>query len=325
MHNYDELYEAALKPQAGWIKRTVSTIWLVAGLSGLIVFAWAEPWSQRMLEQMLTLGVPPGLVNYMVLPVVMAMRAVILVESFGYGYHRFFQHVGFFTRTAQLFRRNQRFHWIHHMLIYPIGRLYRRDRKYIAAEPDGLSWVMPGVIAGGLFAWTHGVNLGTLAFIASIAAYAWLVIDNTHGRFHEESHSWAGSRYFQWLEQIHLLHHWDQRYNFTIIHPLMDMLFGTYLDPRKHPEEMRIALEDRELTASDIINWRYLLIEATPTERAEYISNARHHRSSRDKVELLLKVLQNRIASHPDDVEAIHLLNKAVAFREACRQPRAKK
>jgi hypothetical protein len=306
-------YEAALKPHRSLIWRIVSTLWLVVGSAGLIALAWAEPWSARFADYLLSAGTSGWLVNFLFLPLVMFIRAVVLVESFGYVYHRFFQHVGWLTRRAQVIRRNQRFHWIHHMVIYPIGRFYKRPIEYVTSEKGvGLSWVLPGIIVSMVFLMTHAFNFTTFLFILGVGLYAKFVVDATHSRFHEEKHSWAGKRYFQWLEEIHLLHHWDQRFNFTIVHPAMDYLFGTYLSPSAHQNEMRIALEDRELTASDLINWRYLLLEATPAEYAEYISTSKRHARSRRKLTMLIDVLRNRVATHAADAEARLLLDRAM-------------
>jgi len=255
------------------------------------------------------------------MPLVMALRAVLLVESLGYFYHRFFQHVGYFTRRALMFRKNQRYHWMHHMWIYPIGRFYKRAIAYVASEKGvSWSWVIPGLLAAGLLLLTNGVNIASFLLITFIALYAKYVIDLTHCRFHEVDHPWANSEYFHWLEDIHVLHHWDQRKNFTIVHPLMDMLFGTYMAPQTHREELRIALEDHDLTASDLINWRYLLVEATPVERAAFVANAYKHSRSIRKVGKLLKLLNERIASHPADAQAQDLQNKAVALLQELGQ-----
>lgn len=316
--NTNELYEASLKPRHGLVWRTLCALWIVGGLTALTAISWAEPWSGQLFERLLAAGVSPWLVDYVLTPGVMALRAVMMVEVVGYAYHRFFQHVGFFTRRSHIFRRNQRFHWIHHMIIYPIGRLYRRAVEYVAAEDGvGLSWVIPGVIAALLFVATHGLNIGSLAFVLAVMLYAKYVIDRTHSRFHEVNHPWVDSPYFQWLEQIHLLHHWDQRKNFTIVHPLMDMLFGTYLSPRTHEAELRVALEDKELTVSDLINWRYLLIEASPAEYAAFISAARQHPRSVKKIGMLIEVLKTRMTSHPVDTEAKDLHAKALDLIDA--------
>jgi len=311
----NELYLAALKPKASFFTRFLSTLWLVVGLGALISFAWSEPFSGMLFNWLTEQGLAPWVVTFILTPAVMFVRAVIAVESIGYGYHRFFQHVGYLTRQAQVFRRNQRFHWIHHMIIYPIGRLYRHGKRYHASEKGfGLSWVIPGLMAAGLFLYTHGFTMVSFSFIFGLWFYAKMVVDLTHARFHFDNHPWVGKPYFQWLEEIHLLHHWDQRYNFTIVHPLMDQLFGTYLDPRTHRKELQISLEDNELTVSDLINWRYLLTEASPTEYAAFVSAAQRYPKSLRKVKHLLTVLEYRIASHPEDGEAVDLHARALAL-----------
>jgi hypothetical protein len=248
----------------------------------------------------------------------MAARGVIGVEAFGYAYHRFFQHLGFFTRKSQVFRRNQKFHWMHHMIIYPIGRLYKRNQAYISSETGlGISWVVPAVVGAVMAFVVNGAHVGTFAFVGAVAAYAYFVIDDVHARFHLAEHSYQGSRYYAWLEDIHVLHHWDQRMNFTIVHPAMDFLFVTYLPPRKHSRELSVVLEDMELTVSDLINWRYLLKEATPAEYAAFISQAKKHPRSLRKIGHLMEVLHHRIARFPEDADARDLKQKAADLLNA--------
>lgn len=308
----NEVYEAALKPGDGFAKRLLTILKLVVGLGALIAFAWAEPFSGMLFSKLLAAGTPEWMISFVLLPVVMVLRAVLLVESVGYAYHRFFQHVGFLTRRAYVFRRNQKFHWIHHMIIYPIGRFYKRPIAYVSSEKGlGLSWVLPGVIVAALFVLAHGISLATLAFIAGVGLYAKFVVDLTHSRFHEADHPWVSKRYFHWLEEIHLLHHWDQRMNFTIVHPLMDQLFGTYMAPATHQRELEVCMKDEDLTVSDVINWRYLLIEASPAEYAAFVSSAKNHPRGVKKLQGLLKILNDRLTAHPGDAHAKVLKVKA--------------
>jgi len=313
------LYEAAMRPRRPTLLQAAKGLWTFAGIVGLMVLAWSEPWSAALFSAARSWGAPSWLFECLAVPLVMALRAVLLVESFGYAYHRFFQHVGYFTRRSQVFRRNQRYHWIHHMIIYPVGR-YVREMPFVPSEPGiAWSWVVPAVLTIALAFWSMGAGLGTWVFVIAIAAYAKLVVDKVHSRFHEASHPWQGSPYFQWLEKIHLLHHWDHRTNFTIVHPLMDVLFGTYLSPRRHRRELKVALADRELTVSDLINWRYLLTEATPAEYAAFICAARQHPRSLRKVGHLMEVLRHRINGFPEDEEARDLREKAARLVDLLR------
>lgn len=297
------------------LRRRLFELYTAAGLLALIAFAWAEPLSGRAFAALLAAGAPPALIAWGLKPLVMVLRGVLLVESFGYAYHRFFQHVGWLTRRSAVVRRNQMFHWLHHMVIYPIGRFYKRDTGYVASETGlALSWVVPGWIAAGITVWLHGFTFAALAFVAGVAAYAKLVVDLTHSRFHLAKHPWARSEYFHWLEDIHLLHHWDQAMNFTIVHPLMDRLFGTYLAPETHRAEIAAVASDDALTVSDAVNWRYLLKEATPAEHAAFISQARRHPRSIRKIELLVAALDRRLALRPAEAEALDLHARATGL-----------
>ncbi|MDE2141410.1 MAG: hypothetical protein KGJ84_03220, partial [Elusimicrobia bacterium] len=137
--------------------------------------------------------------------------------------------------------------------------------------------------------------------------------------FHLARHPWADRDYFHWLEDIHLLHHWDQAKNFTIVHPLMDRLFGTYLAPETHRAEIAAVVSDDALTVSDATNWRYLLKEATPAEHAAFISQARRHPRSIRKIELLLAALDRRLAAFPAEAEALDLHIRAAALLALAR------
>lgn len=319
--NSNALYLAALKPQESFITKILKSIWLLAGLTMLVGFAFAEPWSAQLFQWMVAKGTPQWIVSFALTPLVMAVRAVVAVEAVGYAYHRFCQHLGFLTRRAQAFRRNQRFHWIHHMVIYPVGRRYRMGKKYVSAEKGfALSWVVPTVLGLGLFLSFYGLNLGTLFFVLFVSLYGYLVLGIVHERFHLVEHSWVDSPYYKWLEDIHILHHWDQRYNYTIVHPAMDMIFGTYMDPRRHARELELALKDEELSASDLINWRYLLTEASPAEYAAFVSTARNNPKLRGKVLLLDGVLQDRLSLVPGDKQAADLHQRAVDLLAACKQ-----
>ena len=315
----NDLYEASLRAKRGPLRQLLLNIWQAVAITAMIAIAWAEPWSAMLFKWLLAAGVAPWLVNYVGVALVMALRAVLLAEAAGYAFHRFCQHVGFLTRTAQWFRRGQKYHWLHHMIIYPIGRFYRRAGDYKSSEKGfGLSWVLPAVLVAGLFLFTHGFHFATFAFLGFLAFYLIKVVDLTHARFHNPDHKWMHKRYFLYLDKMHLLHHWDQRTNFTIVLPFMDLLFGTYLSPKGHEKELNLAIEDEELTVSDMINWRYLLVEATPAERAAFVSSVQKDKRGARKVGKLIQVLKDRMAAHPEDANACDLHQKALDLLQLC-------
>ncbi|MBI5203204.1 MAG: sterol desaturase family protein [Elusimicrobia bacterium] len=306
------LYEAAIRPAPRPVTRALWRAWTVLGISALLWAGWCEPWSALLVEKLAAAGGDRRLLDWGLVPLVYGLRAVLLVEAFGYAYHRFFQHLGWFTRRAQVFRRNQMFHWIHHMILYPIGRFYRRPVDYVASEPGiAWSWVAPALLTLAANFLSKGFTVGSISFVIAIALYAKEIIDKTHSRFHETDHPWADKDYFHWLEEIHILHHWDQRYNFTFVHPAMDWLFGTYLSPATHRQELTTALIDVDLTASDLINWRYLLIEASPAEYAAFISQARRHPRSLRKLGKLRELIAARVDLYPNDALARKLKQRA--------------
>lgn len=299
------LYETALRP-VNPVYKFAKWLYTVVGLCAFIWLSYNEPWSASLPRPLRLL--------------VLAFRGVLFVEAFGYAYHRFFQHLGFLTRRAFVFRRNQRFHWMHHMILYPIGRHYRRPGEYVSSEGGlGISWLAPAVLVVGFAFYKMGLTPESFVFVGGMISYAYFFVDDIHARFHLEKHSYQGNRYYKWLEDIHILHHWDQSQNFTICHPFMDWFFGTYLAPRKNRKELAVATADNELTISDLVNWRYLLLEASPAEYAAFISEAKRHPRSIRKIGHLLEVLRSRLEVHPSDVQALILRRRAVELLELVR------
>ena len=319
------MYAAASRPIGSLFGRTLLLVWTVIGLTLLVWVALAEPFSARLFVWAGSLGLPSWICDYIGVPVVMMLRGVLMLETSGYAYHRFCQHIGWMTRRWSVIRRNQRIHWTHHMKIYPYGPEYQREAKYIPAEEGiGLSWAAPFLLIAALLVVFMGANLGTLVFILSMAVFAKLVVDTAHSRFHETEHSLGGWRYFRWLSEIHILHHWDQRYNFTIWAPVMDILFGTYLSPKRYRWAVEECARGGALTLSDLQNWLILLREAHPEEYGAIVSDARGHRPSRAKLDQVSQVLQRWVGQHPQDSEAEELLRRAERLKMLANAPATK-
>lgn len=258
----------------------------------------------------------------------MTLKAVLLVEVVGYAYHRFFQHLGIFTRLGGSFnviRRNQKYHWNHHNIRYPAGKFYKRNVVYSASEQGvAWGWVLPGLAIAAVYMLYHGLNWPSLCFVFALAAYAKLVVSRAHERFHEGLNQKRNSPYFRWLDQIHLLHHFDQRCNFTIVHPLMDIIFGTYMSPAQHEEQLSMAIDEEKALVSDVINWTYMLTEASPTEYAVFVSDVHKHSRLRKKLKQVLDVFAARLAVVPQDQEARILQKRALElYNEATVLSRA--
>lgn len=203
----------------------------------------------------------------------LTIKAFFLVEAMSYLFHRYFEHLGVLTRLSAYIRQNQQYHWTHHMIIYPLNKQYKKGDSYIPVKREGLPlyWMLPAAIVLGLSVLTMGFSLETVIF-SSVAGALMLVVDLTHDRFHFNGHPWEKNKYFQYLADIHMLHHFDQETNFSIISPTMDILFGTYLSPTGRMEKIYEYLNNSGLNTSDFINWYYLLTEATPLEYAAFVS-----------------------------------------------------
>lgn len=117
------LYNRSLKHKQPLAFRILLRLWTVGGIAFLIWFALFEPWTEGLLANLPAWAILVGTVA------VLGVRAIIFVESIAYFYHRFSQHVGWLTRQFAAVRRNQKFHWIHHMIFYPIGTLYKRSTR----------------------------------------------------------------------------------------------------------------------------------------------------------------------------------------------------
>jgi sterol desaturase/sphingolipid hydroxylase (fatty acid hydroxylase superfamily) len=305
------IYEASLQPSRGALQRLASATRLVAGLCTLIWLGWAKPFGEQLLNLLRFSGVSEELLQYIGTPLVMVVRAVIIVEVVGYAYHRFCQHVGWLTKRSHFSRYGQRFHWLHHMVHHPIGKFYHR-RKYLVAEPGiGLSLTVPSLLVGLLFVLTHDRDFATVCFLGGMFVYGKFVLEKLHARYHENSHSWGDYKWFQWLERYHRIHHVHQSWNYSVCNPLIDMLFGTYRNPNRHPELTDEALIERELSVSDIVNWRILLMHAGSSKHAAYVSLAQKHPRSIRKLHLLVQVLDEHLMAHRKAAAARELRNRA--------------
>lgn len=148
---------------------------------------------------------------------ILALLGVLFVDVVGYVYHRFIEH-------GRLFRKIAHRHAIHHMTLYPPEDL-RPDRPNYETK-DLLSWYLPSVIITLLVLATlpHAI---ALPFLAGGWIYG-LSIDLTHRLFHRRSHFLDRNRAFLTLQRIHDIHHVNQKRNFTIVMPLLDLLGGSF-------------------------------------------------------------------------------------------------
>lgn len=230
---------------------------------------------------------------YVLLSVYLAIKSFFVVEAGGYFVHRYFEHVGFMSRHSTFFREGQKFHWAHHMIIYPLNKQYIKGHKYIDSQIEGIHWhwVLPTVLILVVIFFTTGWTLESLIFITMTAGYV-KFNELVHARFHIYGHSWSHYRYFQWLADIHLLHHFDQETNFAITNPLMDILFGTYLAPQGDFLKIKNFLKNNDLNSADFINWHYLLTEASPVEYAQSIVDTKKYPGILKKAEQMKNLLE---------------------------------
>lgn len=222
----------------------------------------------------------------------LVVKSVLFSEALFYMLHRYFEHVGLISRLSAFVRKNQQYHWIHHMVIYPFNKQYKKGTHYSMMKRDFHSplWhfmiivlIVLATVAVMGFTWKGAV------FLSVVAAYS-LMVPQVHDRFHFFN-SWEKNKYFQWLADIHMLHHVDQEANFTIFNPLMDVLFGTYFSPKKFSSHIRSLLETNSINFTDFISFSYLIQEATPLERATFIAALAQFPGERKKVHEMMEVL----------------------------------
>jgi len=254
--------------------KTIKIIWAILVIVALSTLAFAEPWSAEHLNMPLQV-------------VVAIIKGIILVEAIGYFYHRFLEHLGIFTQFTKQIRKNQRNHWKHHMIDYPIGMRYRRKERYQKSQ-HGIpwEWAFPFFVTFGALIYFYGFTIPNVVLMATIA-FNGLLFGKTHAMFHIIGNSWEKNKYFQYLEKMHKLHHWDQETNFGITTPLMDMLLGTYMSPKKHKTELATANEDLELYESDIINYNYLLHYTKNLKQAAYIGSLKTNKEGVNKLKII--------------------------------------
>lgn len=267
--------------------RVVTVVLLFVVLAAILI----EPFSKLLL---LELGKGSMFIYWVVFVLLYFLKGALFLEVLGYLLHRFTEHPSFITRISHHYRQNQQYHWIHHMVMYPFGNGYyeKRSENYIDVVREGLPlyFLLPLSVSALLVFLVMGFTLESAIFIFA-ALFQTKLNDLTHSRFHFLKHPWVSSRYFQWLADIHLLHHWDQEKNFTIMNPLLDMIFGTYLSPKEKLKDVKKYLADNDLNASELISWNYLLTEARPAKRAVFVAGVRKHPGLIDQAKKIDKFL----------------------------------
>lgn len=289
--------------------RVLSILWAFIGVLAVTVFAVAEPWSGKLFEFLVVNGISEDFVYYGFMPIVMIFRGVILVEFVGYFYHRFLEHLGFATRLIKQVRKNQKNHWKHHMIDYPVGPVYIKNKPYMHSQ-KGLpwEWIFPGIILVSSVFYFQGITAANVILLSTVTLYM-LFFALVHSRFHVKVNPWVYSKYFHWLEDIHVLHHYDQTTNYSITNPLSDIIFGTYLSPKKHEHLLKDARIVKTIYASDLINWSYLVNFAWPKEQTVFIANLKDKKEEKKFKNVLSKV-NSLYKKYPDDFFIKYYLDK---------------
>lgn len=296
------IYQESIKTKLSELSQFLLWLWTAVGLVFLFWFSWREPWSMQLLAALDNPGVPSALVWGFLFPVIMIVRGFIMGETLGYIYHRYLQHFGVSTHVSSWVRKNQKLHWEHHMIVYPYGNGFTKNSKYASVESGIASWMYPILIALVFFLVTMGINAGTFLFLGTLLVYYKLVVDVIHSRFHIDNNSWWNNRYFQWIRKIHILHHWEQSKNYTIIAPFTDIFFGTYLSPKKFLQEVEMAPD--QIRSSHLINWRLLLLNSPGTSFASEISQIQKYPHLQKDLENACRDTVVWLKKHPEDKQA---------------------
>lgn len=304
------IYKKFLKQRHIRSYKFLNVSWAVFGTTTLYILALFEPWSKMLFEFLFANGVSLNIVNFVVMPLIMLAKALILIEAIGYFYHRFAEHLGFLTRLSNQIRKNQANHWKHHMVDYPIGSYYIRNKGYQKSQ-SGIpwEWAFPGFLTIVLVIVFWGIVPTSAVFLVFAVLYA-LMFAKTHARFHEKKNPWAESKYFKWLEDIHKVHHWDQATNYGITNPIYDILFGTYVSPKKHSEFLKESKQKHKLYTSDLINWHYMVHFAWPKTYTLQVSNLKKDKNQKLKFHLILNDLQREFKKNNEDILLSAFLNR---------------
>lgn len=300
-------YMAQQKSKRPLLREAVVAFFLFLGMA---VFIFA-PFPAKVAARLLGDAFPGHLIAegaYIV------FRAFFFAEFLFYFLHRYFEHLGWISRVSAFVRQNQQYHWIHHMIIYPLNKQYKKNEHYVNMT-RGIASSGWHAFLGGLVILLSVVSMGlswqALVFDLCILAYG-KGISHVHDRFHYFS-SWDDNRYFQWLADIHMLHHFDQNKNYTIVLPFVDWLFGTYASPKKEAIPLRKYLSSNDLNPSDFISFAYLVQEARPVEKAVFVSAIQKYHGERKKVVSMIQALDQ---IQPDEPYAA----EAVAMKEMLKQ-----
>jgi len=308
------LYKKFLKQRHTQSYHFLNVTWGLVGPVALYCLALFEPWSGQLFAYLFASGISELAVYFAVMPIVMLFKAWFVVESIGYIYHRYAEHLGFLTKLSSQVRKNQRNHWKHHMRDYPIGPIYIRDEKYQRSQ-SGIpwEWAFPGFLTLGLLIVFVGITIESMMLFGFTALYA-LMVGKAHQRFHELKNPWAESKYFNWLEDIHVIHHWDQATNYSITIPIYDIIFGTYVSPKKHKEFLKEARQKNKVYTSDLINWHYMMHFAWPRKHAIQVTSIKNDKIQRAKFKLVLADLKREFKKNQSDVLLNVYLNRMETF-----------
>lgn len=173
----------------------------------------------------------------------LVLVGILMAEGLGYAWHRWVAHIGVFRRVLNDFLRRR--HWDHHIEKYPP---YKRPRFRDYIESCEITFRVMGAVVllvllamvplGILSWWEFGV-LGVTA-----GAYGLFVLGGLHTLYHLEDsvvrsfRLWKPEfmwRIFCWLRDYHDVHHVVNG-NYVILLPIFDIIFGSYVSPKKFKE-----------------------------------------------------------------------------------------
>lgn len=221
---YNEVtYEAIYKKPL--FQNALSTGWAFFTCWSFLGLAWFEVWSKPLLA-----FISGTLAWYAATTMVAWAKSILMVESFGYLYHRFFQHLGLVKRAPGWMAVVQKIHQRHHNDDYPAGSRYVYPSKvYVTAERHEKkedtakkgkakllsSWSLPGIIFATLYLMNHGLDYESLMVVVGIGFYAIYIIDATHVHFHcywwhekvEDVAKRMKLQYLEWLNKIPVVCH----------------------------------------------------------------------------------------------------------------------
>ena len=168
------------------------------------------------------------------------MFSYVLMSLIEYVLHRWPMHSRRFARLVWwlplLKDEVYRHAYLHHSVYFPAKHFVGCDdpaSRYISVSISPFFNVIGLLPLWGSLCFVSPLGGLVFASFAALHAVLWTMI---HREMHEPKARWfANLRIYKFWRRYHETHHRRPNFNFNVVCPLMDHLFGTYLGPNNGP------------------------------------------------------------------------------------------